>query len=169
MGWIRFYFAQFLGVLALGILLFSFQNNDKKTLLRYQIISSFLYGLEYLLLNAYSGSLISFSCMFRNKLFSNYDDKIPTYLFVLIVGLYLILLRFSYTGWISILPFLSVLVYTYVLWNGSNKAIRIGEVIAGSIGIIYNIKVRAIASFVAAIVEVSVTILTIFRIDFLKK
>lgn len=60
-----FYFivAQIFGALALTILIISLQKNSKTKLLLHQSISSLLYALQYLFLNAYTGCFINLICM----------------------------------------------------------------------------------------------------------
>ena len=54
-----FYIAQLFGIIALVILITSFQKNKKYPLLKYQIFSSLLFALQYLFLNAITGCLMS--------------------------------------------------------------------------------------------------------------
>ena len=54
-----FYLGQLFGVIALVVLMISFQKNDKKTLLKYQILSSLFFAIQYLCLNAISGCLMN--------------------------------------------------------------------------------------------------------------
>ena len=63
---INFIIAQIIGILALIILMLSFQKNEKKLLLKYQTTSSFLYAIQYIFLGAYTGSLMNLTCMVRN-------------------------------------------------------------------------------------------------------
>lgn len=55
---ICFVIAQCLGGIALFILVLSLQKNEKEKLLKYQVLSSLLYTLQYLFLNALTGCFI---------------------------------------------------------------------------------------------------------------
>ena len=83
----NFAIAQVMGCIALIILIISFQNNNKKILLKYQIVSSFIYGLQYLFLNAYSGFLINFMCMIRNYIFNKYEKGRPHIYWLIIMNI----------------------------------------------------------------------------------
>ena len=48
----NFIIAQIIGIIALIILMISFQKNTKRKLLTYQIVSSFLYAIQYFFLKA---------------------------------------------------------------------------------------------------------------------
>ena len=62
---INFIIAQILGLIALIVLIISFQKNDKKFLLKFQTISSLLYALQYAF----------FVCLYRLSYESNLYDK----------------------------------------------------------------------------------------------
>ena len=62
---VNFVIAQIIGGVALIILMLSFQKNNKETLLRFQILSSMLYAIQYLFLNTSTGCLMNFACMIR--------------------------------------------------------------------------------------------------------
>ena len=48
----NFIIAQIIGIIALIVLMISFQKNTKEKLLKYQMVSSFLYAIQYLFLGA---------------------------------------------------------------------------------------------------------------------
>ena len=110
---INFIIAQIIGILALIILMLSFQKNEKKLLLKYQIISSFLYALQYVFLGAYTGSLMNLTCMVRNFIFNKYNNKkVPIHWLIIIVILMIVFLLISYIRTISLLPMLAVVLYS---------------------------------------------------------
>ena len=83
---INFIIAQIIGILALIILMLSFQKNEKKLLLKYQTTSSFLYAIQYIFLGAYTGSLMNLTCMVRNFIFNKYNNKkVPIYWLIIII------------------------------------------------------------------------------------
>ena len=166
----NFAIAQVMGGIALIILIISFQNNNKKILLKYQIVSSFIYGLQYLFLNAYSGFLINFMCMIRNYIFNKYEKGRPHIYWLIIMNiLFIIISVFTYNGLISILPTISVIIYTFAIWTGNLKVIRFTEIIACSLYLIYNIEVYAITGFIATVVEFIAGIIAVYRFDIKKK
>ena len=137
----QFIIAQIIGIFALIVLMLSFQKNEKKTLLKYQIFSSFLYALQYVFLGAYTGSLMNLTCMARNIIFNKYNNKkIPIYWLLLIITLMIIFSLITYIGIISLLPMFAVILYSIAIWYGNLKLIRCTEVISCSLFIIYNIK-----------------------------
>ena len=58
---INFIIGQVFGGIALLILIISFQKNEKKFLLKFQTVSSLLYAIQYIFLNAFTGCFYEFN------------------------------------------------------------------------------------------------------------
>lgn len=160
-----FYFiiAQIIGLFALIVLIISFNKNKNEDLLKYQIISSLLFGLQYLLLNAITGFFMNVLCMIRNIIFSRYK-KVPIYYLIIIIILMIVLGLLSYQDIYSILPIIAVVLYSIALYKGQNKVIRIIELISCSLFIVYNIKVGAYIGLISTIIEfIGCLIIVIFK------
>ena len=167
-----FYFivAQIFGALALAILIISLQKNSKTKLLLYQSISSLLYALQYLFLNAYTGCFMNLICMIRNMIFNQYPKKRPPiYWLIITIVLMIFFSSLSYTGVISFLPMIAVILYSIALWHGNLTVIRTTEIISCSLYILYNIKVLAITGLIATIIELVGAILAVYKFDIKKK
>lgn len=163
---ISFIIAQIFGAIALSILVLSFQKNNRKRLLEYQMISSLLYALQYVFLKAYTGCAMNLLCMFRNFIFNKFQErKPPTLLLIVIIFVMIIFSFFTYTELISVLPTLAVILYSIAIWNGNMKIIRITEIISCLLFIIYNIKVFAITGLIATVVEMFAAIVALYRFD----
>ena len=165
---INFIIAQIIGILALNILMLSFQKNEKKLLLKYQTISSLLYAIQYAFLGAYTGSLMNLTCMARNFIFNKYNNKVPIYWLIIIVVLMIIFSLITYIGIISLLPMFAVVLYSIAVWYGNLKLIRCTEVISCSLFIVYNIRVLAITGLIATIIELIAALIAIYRFDIKK-
>ena len=166
---INFIIAQIIGILALIILMLSFQKNEKKLLLKYQTTSSFLYAIQYIFLGAYTGSLMNLTCMVRNFIFNKYNNKkVPIYWLIIIIILMVAFSSITYIGIISLLPMLAVVLYSIAIWYGNLKLIRCTEVISCSLFIVYNIRVLAITGLVATIIELIAALIAIYRFDIKK-
>ena len=166
---INFIIAQIIGILALIILMLSFQKNEKKLLLKYQTISSFLYAVQYAFLEGYTGSLMNITSMARNFIFNKYNNKkVPIYWLIIIVILMIIFSLITYIGVISLLPMFAVVSYSIAIWYGNLKLIRFTEVISCILFIIYNINVLAITGLIATIIELISALIAIYRFDIKK-
>lgn len=165
---INFIIAQIIGILALIILMLSFQKNEKKLLLNYQIISSLLYSIQYAFLGAYTGSLMNLTCIARNFIFNKYNNKVPIYWLIIIVVLMITFSLITYIGIISLLPMFAVVLYSIAVWYGNLKLIRCTEVISCTLFIVYNIRVLAITGLIATIIELISALIAIYRLDIKK-
>lgn len=167
---ISFIIGQVFGGIALIILMISFQKNEKKFLLKFQTISSLLYAIQYVFLNAFTGCFMNLTCMIRNFIFNKYNEKkIPIYILLIIIFLMVFLSLMSYQGIISLLPMFAVVFYSIALWYGNLKIIRITEIFSCVLYIIYNIQVLAITGFVATAIELIAAVISLYRFDIQKK
>lgn len=160
-----FIIAQIIGLIALMALVLSFQKNNKKTLLKYQIISNFLYALQYLLLSAMSGFFISIVCAIRNILYSYYQEKTPKIYLIIVLITITFLSLLSYTTPISILPGLACFIFSIALYQKDLSITRKIEVIACILYIIYNIRVKAISGLICILIELTSTLIAIYKFD----
>lgn len=163
-----FYFivAQIFGAFALAILIISLQKNSKTKLLLYQSISSLLYALQYLFLNAYTGCFMNLICMIRNMIFNQYPKKRPpVYWLIITIVLMIFFSSLSYTGVISFLPMIAVILYSIALWHGNLTVIRTTEIISCSLYILYNIKVLAITGLIATVIELLGAVVAVYKFD----
>ena len=166
---INFIIAQIMGIMALVFLVCSFQNDNKKTLLKFQVGSSFMYAMQYLFLGAYTGCLMNIVCMIRNYLFGKDEDIDITLRWLLIIlGAMSLLTMFSYNGFISLLPFFAVFSFTISLWIGNLRLIRIIEAIAAVLFIVYSLFVYAVTGVFAYSFELSTVLFAIYRFDIKK-
>lgn len=161
------YLAQLFGFFALVILIISFQSNNKKTLLKYQIFSSLFFAIQYLCLNAITGCLMNLMTMIRNIIYKMFK-KTPLLFVSLIIIIMIILSVFSYNGLISLLPTIAVILYSVALWQKSLKITRITEIISCSLFIIYNINVLAIIGLISTIIELLFAIIAVYKFDIKK-
>lgn len=166
-----FIIAQIIGAIALVILMLSFQKNTKETLLKYQILSSLLYAVQYIFLKAYTGSMMNLTCMLRNFIFKKYDNdnkKVPVIWLIIVVTIMIALSLITFNGWISLLPMIAVVAYSIALWVGNLKVVRMIEVFSCVLFIIYNVKVLAITGLIATVIEMLAAIVAIYRFDIKK-
>ena len=165
-----FIIAQIIGLIAIIVLLISFKKNKKEYLLKYQIISSLLYAVQYFFLKAFSGGFINLICALRNYIFNNYKEKrIPLYWLIIIILLLVFFMSLTYIGWISMFPMIGVVMFSCALWIGDLTLIRLIEVIANILIAIYNIYVGAYTALIAVIIEIIGALTAMIRFDIIKE
>ena len=164
-----FVIAQIIGFIGLIIVIISFQINNRNSLLKLQIISSFLFALQYLFLSAFTGCFMNLTCTIRNYVFFKFKDKkIPFSILLIFIIVMIALFLVSYSGPLSFLPTIAVVLFTCAVWSGNLKIIRFTEVVSCSLFIIYNIKVLAIVGLITSLIEVINALIAIYRFDIKK-
>lgn len=153
------------GIIAIISLIISFQINDKYSLFKYQIISSFSSFFQYLLIGSLMGSLMNLVAGVRNIVFSRYDGKIPILVLILFIALITFLSMISFNGNISLLPMLSVLSYSYALWTYDLRFIRLINVFASLLFLIYDVYIFSVTGFILHLFEMSSAAISIYRFD----
>lgn len=165
---ITFYLAQLIGLIGLIILLLSFQRNSRKDLLKYQIMSSSFFSVQYLILGAMSGFVMNITMCIRNLIFSKYENVPKKYITIVVIIMTLLSLL-SYDGPMSLLPCIGSIMYTISLAKSNLKITRIINVLTCTLYIIYDIKVLAIAGLISASIELLSTVFAIYRYDIKRK
>ena len=161
---ISFYLAQVIGLIGLIILLISFHKNSRKALLNYQIVSSLLFSVQYIILGAMSGFVMNIMMCLRNLIFSKFDNVPHKYITIVII-IMLVLSVFSYEGSISLLPCIGSIIYTISLAKSNITITRVTNVFTCILYIIYDIKFLAIAGLISASIELLSTLIAIYRYD----
>ena len=161
-----FWIGQIMGIIALVILIVSFQINNKKRLLTLQIFSSLFFALQYLFLGAISGCLMNMMTSIRNIVFRKFKNSICL---IIIIVIMITMSIFSYNGLISLLPGIVVIIYSIALWQDNLTITRITEVISCLLFIIYNIKFYAISGIISTIIEMVFAMIAIYRFDLRKE
>ena len=161
-----FWIGQIMGIIALVILIVSFQINNKKRLLTLQIFSSLFFALQYLFLGAISGCLMNLMTSIRNIVFRKFKNVICL---IIIIAIMITMSIFSYNGLISLLPGIAVIIYSIALWQDNLTITRITEVISCLLFIIYNIKFYAISGIISTIIEMVFAMIAIYRFDLRKE
>ena len=159
-----FVLAQFFGLIATVFLIGSFQTEEKNKLLNCQIMAGLLYCLQYLCLGALSGSLMNMMTLIRNLVYRKFGDKVPFWC----VGIIIFFTIFSYDGPISVLPTISIILFTIAISRDNLTIIRITDVISCILFLIYNVKVLAITGLIATVFELVFVMSAIFRYDIKK-
>ena len=135
--------AQIFAFLSSSCLLKSFWQKKRIKILFFQILDSAFDIIQYTLLGAYTGSLISLLGATRAYTFSKTNNKYFLFLFLL---LYIIASLITFDGVISFIPLIAALVYTIVTWNKKEKNIRLFSILVFILWFIYDILVKAYVS-----------------------
>jgi len=161
----NYYIAQIFGVLGLLVMVISLFQKDKNKMLLLIVFNGLFFGIEYLLLGAYSGMFSNFFGIFRTYFSMKKEndskfDKLYILLFF-IIG-YIIIGFISFDGnFISLLPIFAELIYVVTLWQKSVKKIRVGTLLMVILWLIYDIIVMAYPSAITDLIVLTSTVIAI--------
>lgn len=158
--------AQVFAFLSSSCLLISFWQKKRIKILFFQILDSAFDIIQYTLLGAYTGSLISLLGATRAYTFSKTNNKYFLFLFLL---LYIIASLITFDGVISFIPLIAALVYTIVTWNKKEKNIRLFSILVFILWFIYDILVKAYVSSITDIVLVVSNFIAFYKLDLKNK
>lgn len=148
-----FILAQICGIIALILTVISVQFKEKEKIMICMILANVIVAIQYFLLNALTGAVISILNTIRCIVFYTYKkkNKNPSLMTLIIFEIIAILSGMvTWQDMWSFIPIVITVIYTYGLWQDNVKIIRITTVIVGLGWTIYNIVVHA---FVGAIQE----------------
>lgn len=141
-----FIFAQIIGLISWGLLVYSYYKKDINEILSYQIIGSIFEIIHYFLLGAFSGLIVVILELIRD--YSYYKTDYDKYIFIISLPIYFFIGYFSYTKLIDLLPVIASSIDGFALTNKKRIAI-IGSIINNSLWLIYDLYCGSIIGVIA--------------------
>ena len=160
----RFIASQILVLFAFISIGISYLMDEKKYILFLAMIYCVFYALQYLLLGAYTGTLIVTVSLIRNLIFYINDKKHKKNNIFVLFSLIIIAIIFgllSYVNIYCIFPIIASILSTYSLWQENIKLYKYIAILVSVCYIIYAISVPSIS---AVIMEAILLILEIIGI-----
>lgn len=160
--------AQIIGSLAIITFAISPQQKTKKKVLIFQLCSSILYALQYLILGAFSAVATNVIGTIKNWIFYRYtkqDKEIPItilYIYVIILLLFGVL---TFQNIFSVFPILLSVLYAYGVWQSNLKKYRIISAIGAMLWIIYNFSVGAYVGAIGNVFQLASAVIAVVRLD----
>lgn len=168
-----YWIAQGFGILGLLVMVISLFQKNKDRMLRYVVFNGIFFGIEYLLLGAYSGMFSNFFGIFRtyiSKEKEKHKNLNKWYILLFFIIGYAIIGFISFDGKIvSLLPIIAEIIYVIALWQKDVQKIRIGTLLMVILWLIYDIFVKAYPSMITDLIVMSSTIVAIVIKDILKR
>ncbi len=159
-----FYLAQVCGIIVFILTVISVHFKTKEKIVMCFVFANIVVAIQYFLLNAITGAVVSVLNAIRCLVFYYFKkkDKKPSLIVLLIFEIIAIVSGiFSWQNMWSIIPIIVTVIYTYGLWQDNVNVIRITAGLAGFGWAIYNIIVMA---YVGAIQEISQLISSIIAL-----
>ena len=172
---IPFWLIQVIGFVAWLILGFSYYRESTNKILVFQVLSTILFCLHYILLHAYSGLIICIFEVVRDSLYYKTDKDNSVFIASSIVYIGTCIISFmtesdlfSYETITDLFPVLASLVDGFFLTKERNKAV-FGGIISYTLWFIYDMIVMSYSGAITdAIIVISNIFILVFHIDLFK-
>lgn len=158
--------AQVLALFAILFWVISILLKNKKNILLMQVIANGIYGIEYLLLGAFSAASMNFLSFLRLLVYYFYallNIKMPKWILFVFITLVLLFGIITYDGLISLLPIIITVLYTYAFWQNNLNVARIIYIVAAIIWIYYNYEVGAYVGIIGNILEIITGLISLIK------
>ena len=158
--------AQVLALFAILFWVISILLKNKKNILLMQVIANGIYGIEYLLLGAFSAASMNFLSFLRLLVYYFYallNIKMPKWILFVFIALVLLFGIITYDGLISLLPIIITVLYTYAFWQNNLNVAIIIYIVAAIIWIYYNYEVGAYVGIIGNILEITTGLISLIK------
>ena len=164
-----FILGQAFGIIALICTVVSMQLKEKKPLMILQTASEAFVVAQYLVKGAITGSLIATVSFIRDLIFTkHHKHRTPVWVLLILYAILTILTIISWAGPLSLLPYIGSLIYTWSLWYGKVKWIRLGNALGNSPYLVYTLLTGNYALFIMTLLEVISSAIGFLRHDVFK-
>lgn len=160
--------SQVIGFLAFMIFVISIQQKRKKQIIFWQIISFFLYALQYFIIKAYTGMIVFIINMLRSIVFSRdiNNKRTNKILLIIFIALSIICGTLTYEKIYDVFPIMASLLSVIFTWQSSTKRLRYGQILICALWIIYDIFVLAYIGILTESLIIIATIVSIINIEY---
>lgn len=158
--------AQVLALFAILFWVISILLKNKKNILLMQVIANGIYGIEYLLLGAFSAASMNFLSFLRLLVYYFYallNIKMPKWILFVFIALVLLFGIITYDGLISLLPIIITVLYTYAFWQNNLNVAIIIYIVAAIIWIYYNYEVGAYVGIIGNALEITTGLISLIK------
>lgn len=135
-------------------------SNDKKKVLIYNTLVNVFSSLQYFCLKAFTGAYAVLVTFLRNFIFSKYrnkNKKIPVYWLIIIVAILIMTNYSTYDGLVSIIPVITVGLYTLALWQNSINRFKVMNMFICFLSAVYSFHYGAYVNVISQIIFIIVS------------
>ena len=157
---------QIIGFIAMAFFIISYQIRSNRALFLCQLLGCCLFCLQFCIMGAYTGALGLLVNIARNVLLLKADDWPWVRRGTTLLGIILLLLVmtvYTWAGWISLLPFISVAVTCVGYWTDNAQKIRLSQLIGSPCTLLYDLMIRSWGGVLSETITLLSIIISIFR------
>ena len=157
---------QLIGFIGVAFFIISYQIRSNRGLFLCQLLGCLVFTLQFFLMGAYTGALSLIINIIRNLLLLKINDwkwvKSRVTLGV-IIALLLAVTLYTWDGWKSILPFISVAVTSIGYWTNNAQKIRLSQLFGSPCTLLYDALIHSWGGVLNESITILSIIISIFR------
>ena len=157
---------QIIGFIAMAFFIISYQIRSNRALFLCQLLGCCLFCLQFCIMGAYTGALGLLVNIARNVLLLKANDWPWVRRGTTLLGIILLLLVmtvYTWAGWISLLPFISVAVTCVGYWTDNAQKIRLSQLIGSPCTLLYDLMIGSWGGVLSETITLLSIIISIFR------
>ena len=157
---------QGIGFVGVALFIISYQIKSNRALFFCQMLGCIVFCIQFFLMGAYTGAISLIINILRNVLLLKANvwkwAKSKTALYAILLLLTL-MTAYTWAGWISLLPFLSVAVTTVGYWTHNAQKIRLSQLIGSPCTLTYDLIIRTWGGALSEAIAIVSILVSIYR------
>jgi len=157
---------QIIGFAGVAFFIASYQLRSNRGLFLFQLLGCILFTIQFFIMGAYTGALSLIVNIIRNLLLLRIDEwkwvKSKVTLSVVIAVL-MVITVYTWAGWMSLLPFISVAVTSIGYWTNNAQKIRLSQMMGSPCTLIYDALIHSWGGVLNESIAILSIIISIFR------
>ncbi len=165
-----FSFVNLIGYLGFASIFVSFFFDSRQKILIFQTLGSLFFMLHIGLRGDLSAASFLLLVVTRNVLFTFFkDQKLLDRVLWFWLLLFVLILIFTWSDWLSLMPFLSSVLATFAAWVKDTRKMRILYLVSAFPWLVYGGVIESLPTMAIQLTYLVSTGVNIIRFDFLKK
>ena len=137
---------QAIGFVGVAFFIASYQIKSNRALFACQLTGCIIFCIQFFIMGAYTGALSLIINIIRNVLLLKARDWLwvkSKITLAVIIALLAGITVYTWAGWMSLLPFVSVAVTSIGYWTNNAQKIRLSQFIGAPCTLVYDILIRS--------------------------
>ena len=164
---IIYYSAQVIGIAAVALFLWSYQQKERKRIIAFNIVSRVLYITQYLLLGAFSGAALDILGSISSGIATKKDTPfLKKHLKLAVIGIDLVIVGIGLlidSSPLGLLPIAGILFHTTAFWITDERIIRWVSLLGSPCWFVYNFASSAYGSSIGDLLSIASIVIAMIK------
>ena len=157
---------QAIGFVGVAFFIASYQIKSNRALFACQLTGCIIFCIQFFIMGAYTGALSLIINIIRNVLLLKARDWLwvkSKITLAVIIALLAGITVYTWAGWMSLLPFVSVAVTSIGYWTNNAQKIRLSQFIGAPCTLVYDILIRSWGGVLSESITLMSIIISVVR------